>query len=209
MTTNKSIAVIDYGMGNLHSVTKALAVAGGEVTVTADAALIEDADAVVLPGQGHFGEAMKRLTEVGLVEPIAARLTARRPFLGICLGLQVLFETSEESPGVRGFGFFRGRVRRFPATIDGERLTIPSMGWNLVTPTGKAGRALIGEADRYYFVHSYYVESDDPSVMAAETRYGLPYLSAAAAPPVFAVQFHPEKSSTHGLDLLRRWIGMV
>ncbi len=207
------IAVVDYGMGNLRSVAKALEhVAGGEaeVIVTEDAAVIGSADKVVFPGQGAIRDCMAELDRLRLAEPIKAAI-GDKPFLGICMGLQALMDRSEEHAHTRGLGVLPGRVRRFsdharhPQT--GHRLKVPHMGWNRVTQTGPHP-LWQGVPDRahFYFVHSYYVESDDPALVTGSTPYGLDFTSAVAAPQLFAVQFHPEKSQRAGLKLLENFI---
>lgn len=203
-----NVAVIDYGMGNIHSVTKALAAAGAKVRVAATAVAMEEARAVVLPGVGHFGEAMKRLREAGLVEPLRAWIATKRPFLGICLGLQTLFESSEESPGAEGLCAYRGAVRRFPNAIDGEKLVVPAMGWNRVTCNGtNRGPDISGKS--FYFVHSYYADPADTGIVSAKADYGVTYTAAIADPPVYATQFHPEKSGEAGIALLRKWLELA
>ncbi len=205
------IVVIDYGMGNLRSVWQALAhVAGGrEVVVTADPALVAAAERVVFPGQGAMPDCMRELDARGLREAVlsAAR---EKPFLGICIGLQMLFEHSEEGD-VAGLGVFAGEVRRFPApamfSASGEKLKVPHMGWNEVLQTGSHPLfAGIADASRFYFVHSYYVDPIDRGAVAATTNYGLPFTSAVAQDNIFAIQCHPEKSAQAGLTLLSNFI---
>jgi len=201
------IAVIDYGMGNLRSVARALehvAPAGTRVRVTARAADITAADRVVFPGQGAAPDCMRALTEHGLREPLleAART---RPFFGMCMGLQVLLEHSDEGD-TECLGVFAGRVRRFPdgrVDADGRKLKIPHMGWNRVhQPRSHPLWAGIDDNTRFYFVHSYYADPADPALVAGTTEYGHEFCSALAHENRFACQFHPEKSSTHGLRLL-------
>ncbi len=203
------VGIIDYGMGNLHSVAKALGVAGAETRLIASPDGLTGVDVVVLPGVGHFGEAMERLTAAGFPEPLKAWMRAERPFLGICLGMQVLFDSSEEAPGCRGFGWFPGTVRLFPATSGGDKLTVPAMGWNVIRP--RPGMETIlnpGGAiePRYYFVHSYYVDPAEPGVIAARAAYGVDYAAAVSQGSVLATQFHPEKSGDRGLALLTRFL---
>lgn len=186
-----TVSIIDYGMGNLHSVTKALDAAGAKPIVISSVREIADSTALVLPGVGHFGEAMNRLSEEGFGEVIQKHIEWKRPFLGICLGMQTLFESSEEAPGVPGLGIFRGTVRRFPTTMG---LPVPAIGWNLV-----------GD-ERYYFVHSYYVAPEDKKIIAAECEYGIRYPASVRSENVFATQFHPEKSGDAGIALLKRWV---
>jgi glutamine amidotransferase len=204
------VAVVDYGMGNLRSVAKAIehVAQGGRVLVTADPAEVARADRVVVPGQGAMPDCMRELGARGLRDAVI-RAAAEKPFLGICIGLQMLFEHSEEGD-VSGLGLLRGRVRRFPAeeTV-AKGLKVPHMGWNEVTQA-ESHPLWQGIADgaRFYFVHSYYVEPAEPSVIAGSTVYGIPFTSAVTRANIFAVQFHPEKSAQAGLQLLgnfMRW----
>jgi glutamine amidotransferase len=209
----RRIVVIDYGMGNLRSVAKAVEHVAGdaEVLVTDDPAAIRAADRVVFPGQGAARDCMRAIGEHRLNQAIRDA-AASRPFLGICMGMQVLLEHSEENGGTDLLGLYAGEVRRFPGNArgpDGILLKIPQMGWNRVHPTGPhALWAGIEPGSRFYFVHSYYADPVDRSLVAATTDYGLDYASALARANVFAVQFHPEKSAQAGLRLLEnfcRW----
>ncbi len=206
------VAVVDYGMGNLRSVWQALVhVADGrEVVVTADPAVVASAGRVVFPGQGAMPDCMRELDARGLR---AAVLEAARnkPFLGICIGLQMLFEHSEEGD-VAGLGIFAGQVRRFPADrmVDagGNKLKVPHMGWNEVTQTREHPLWQgIADGARFYFVHSYTVDPVDRACVAGTTQYGVPFTSAVARDNIFAVQCHPEKSARAGLALLANFIG--
>ena len=206
-----SVAVVDYGMGNLRSVAKAIEhVAPGErVVVTSSAAEIAAADRVVVPGQGAMPDCMRELASRGLTE--AVRAAARRqPFLGICVGLQMLFGHAEEGD-VMGLQLLPGRVPRFPraamVAADGGRLKVPHMGWNQVEQT-RSHPLWEGIADgaRFYFVHSYFVLPDSETLTAGTTRYGIPFTSAVARDNIFAVQFHPEKSARDGLALLANFM---
>jgi imidazole glycerol-phosphate synthase subunit HisH len=202
------VAVVDYGMGNLRSVSKAIEhVARGEdVLVTSDPADVARADRVVVPGQGAMPDCMRQLAACGLREAVI-RAAAEKPFLGICIGLQMLFDHSEEGD-VPGVGILPGRVRRFPADLTvAKGLKVPHMGWNEVTQV-EAHPLWQGIADgaRFYFVHSYYVEPAEPSVIAGSTVYGIPFTSAVARANIFAVQFHPEKSAQAGLQLLGNFL---
>ena len=205
-----SIAVIDYGMGNLRSVSKALEhVAGAqEVIVTADPAVVAAADRVVFPGQGAMPDCMRELEARGL-RPAVLAAAREKPFLGICIGLQMLFEQSEEG-NVAGLGVFAGAVQRFPDAkmigTDGLRLKVPHMGWNEVRQKPHALWANIAADARFYFVHSYCVQPADASVVAGTTEYGLPFTCAVARANIFAVQFHPEKSARDGLQLLKNFV---
>ena len=199
------IAVVDYGVGNLRSVEKAIARSGAEVSVTSDAEAILAADGVVLPGVGAFGACMRNLEQRGLVETVKRAARSGKPFLGICVGMQILFEESEEFGRVEGLGLFRGKVKRFAGpSVAG--LKIPQMGWNRLS-VRKPTAELEGLADGayVYFVHSYYVEPADPEIVAATTDYGFPFAAAVADGPVFACQFHPEKSQSVGLSILERF----
>ena len=203
----QQVAVVDFGMGNLRSVEKAVRYVGGEtvdVLVTADPERIAAADRVVFPGQGAIGDCMAQLAAHGLEASVRAAVR-EKPFLGICIGLQALMEESAEDGGTPGLASFRGRVTRFPNRdpATGSRLKVPHMGWNQVQqakdhPLWQG----IEDGERFYFVHSYYVEPADPDIAAGRTDYALGFTSAIAAQNVFAVQFHPEKSQRPGLRLL-------
>ena len=201
------IALIDYGAGNLKSVQKAFAHLGEPVTLTADKDVILSADAAILPGVGAFGDAMRSLEERGLPQVIRSFVETGRPFLGICLGLQLLFEESEETPGVKGLGILKGRVRRFSEEI---RLKIPHIGFNSVTYR-KDSRLFAGlpEEPYYYFVHSYFCFAEDRSVSAAMANYGIDFDAAVEKDNLFAAQFHPEKSGRTGLGTLENFIRAV
>lgn len=208
--TSPRIAVVDYGMGNLRSVSKAIehVAPGIAVSVTSDPAVIRAATHVVVPGQGAMPDCMREIDARGLREPVleAAR---SRPFLGICIGLQMLFDLSEEG-GTPGLGVFRGSVRRFPAALRdarGARLKVPHMGWNEVRQD--ASHALwrdIADGARFYFVHSYFADESEPGLRGASTDYGVRFTCAVARENIFAVQFHPEKSQSAGLQLLSNFI---
>jgi glutamine amidotransferase len=201
------IAVVDYGMGNLRSVAKALERVGGEVAVTADHALIDDADAVVLPGVGAFGRCMENLLAAGLEDPVRKAAKSGKPFLGICVGMQILFDESEEFGPVRGLGILPGKVRRF-VPRDGAR-KIPHMGWNTLRIDNRTPM-LRGVADgaHVYFVHSYYVATTEPSLVAATATYGVPFAACTARGNLFATQWHPEKSQKVGLKLLANFVAL-
>jgi len=201
------IAVIDYGMGNLRSVSKGIGKAGGEVVVSSDPAEIESADAVVLPGVGAFGKCMENLGKCGLTEVVRSVALSGKPFLGICLGLQLLFDESEEYGPIKGLGLIPGRVARFP---DSKELTVPHMGWNTIKKRG-APKLLegIGDTEWFYFVHSYYVIPDNPDDVATWTEYGVNFASSIERGNLFACQFHPEKSSTAGLRLLENFVRLA
>jgi glutamine amidotransferase len=199
---NATIAIIDYGMGNLRSVQKGFERVGCAAVVTRDAAAIERAAGVVLPGVGAFGACMDNLASYGLVDTVRKVVERGTPFLGICLGLQLLFEESEEFGPVRGLGLLRGRCVRFRDRDDPD-LRIPHMGWNQIRKRQQAAAlAGIDDGASVYFVHSYYVEPADPGLIATTTDYGGEFVSAVARDNLFACQFHPEKSQRIGLRIL-------
>ena len=200
------IALVDYGMGNLRSVEKALARVGADVRIVSDRNSALAADALVLPGVGAFGDCMANLGKVGLVDAICEFIATKRPFLGICLGFQALFETSEEAPGVKGLAIFPGSVPRF--AING--LKVPHMGWNELRIQQRACPLLTGVADgsRVYFVHSYYCKPTSASVVCGTTEYGIEFCSMLWADNVYATQFHPEKSQAVGLKMLENFVGL-
>ena len=201
------IAIIDYGMGNLRSVQKAFERLGHAAEVTRDAERITRAPGVVLPGVGAFAACMTNLAAAGLVEPVREVIGAGRPFLGICLGMQLLFDESEEFGPVAGLGILPGRVVRFPA--DPER-KVPHMGWNALRVVRRAPQlAGIDDGSYVYFVHSYYPVPRDPDVVATTTPYGEEFASSVVRDNVFACQFHPEKSQQVGLRLLDNFVGVV
>ena len=205
------IAVVDYGMGNLRSVSKALehVAPRANVEVTSDPSKVAGADRVVFPGQGAMPDCMREMQERGL-EGALATAAGSRPFLGICIGLQMLFERSDEG-GVKGLALFAGVVRRFPvpAMFDssGRRLKVPHMGWNQVNQTRQHPLwSGIENGSRFYFVHSYFPEPGEPGLTHGTTDYGVPFTCAVARDNIFAVQFHPEKSHISGLRLLANFI---
>ncbi len=206
------VAIIDYGMGNLRSVCKAVehVAAGASVIVTSDPAVVRASARVIFPGQGAMPDCMHELQARGLRDAVL-EASRNKPFLGICVGEQMLFEHSEEGD-VPGLGIFSGEVLRFPPaasmkTADGGHLKVPHMGWNRVEQTALHPLwAGIESGDRFYFVHSFYVSPADPVLTAAETEYGLRFTSAVARDNIFAVQFHPEKSAAAGLQLLSNFL---
>lgn len=198
------IAIIDYDAGNIRSVEKALQFLGQEVKITRDREEILGADKVVLPGVGSFGDAMGKLHQYGLVEVIRQVAEKKTPFLGICLGLQLLFERSDESPGVEGLGILKGEILRIP---EGEGRKIPHMGWNSLElrNQGRLFAGLSGEP-YVYFVHSYYLKARDEQIVKATTEYGVTIHASVEQDNIFACQFHPEKSSDTGLKILRNFV---
>ena len=200
------IAVVDYGMGNLRSVQKALARVGADVAVTSDRAVIADAAGLVLPGVGAFADCMRNLDRSRLIEPILDFIANRRPFLGICLGLQLLFSESFEFGRHEGLGVIKGSVVRFsgPAFEGRDRLKIPHMGWNRVTWARRDPPFdNVSDDDYFYFVHSYYVVPDDRGTVAGMTEHGIEFVSVVQHEVIFATQFHPEKSQARGLSILK------
>ncbi len=198
------IAIIDYDAGNIKSVEKALQKLGADVVITKDADVILSADKVILPGVGAFGDAMTNLEKYDLVSVIKQVVERKIPFLGICLGLQLLFERSDETPGVEGLGILRGEVLRIP---DNGDLKIPHMGWNSLHLQND-GRLFEGlsEESYVYFVHSYYLKAEEPEIVKATTEYGVTIHASVEKGNVFACQFHPEKSSDVGLQILRNFV---
>lgn len=201
------VALVDYGAGNLRSVANALRELGVEPAIVASAGDLDAATHLVLPGVGSFGDCMAQLGSRGLVGPLRDWVAEGRPYLGICLGYQILFDTSEESPGVPGLGVFRGTVRRF---ADRPGLKVPHMGWNSVVPRHAEQGAWggLGAEPYFYYVHSYFPVPADPERVAATTTYGDDRFAAAIeAPGLLACQFHPEKSQQAGLRLMGNFLG--
>ena len=197
------IAIIDYGAGNLQSVKKALDFLGCESVVTYDKAVIESASHIILPGVGSFGDAMASIRKRGLEEVIKNAASGDKKFLGICLGLQLLFEESEESPGVCGLGVFKGKIVKIPENLG---LKVPHMGWNSVDIKQENGIFKDIKKDSYfYFVHSYYLKNAEESIVAATAQYGAEIQCAVQKGRVAATQFHPEKSGEIGLELLKNF----
>ena len=202
------VALIDYGAGNLRSVANALRALGVEPEIVANAADLDGATHLVLPGVGSFGDCMAQLEQRGLANLIREWVSAGRPYLGICLGYQILFDASDESPGVSGLSLFRGRVRRF---TESPSLKIPHMGWNsaMLARADLKNWQGLGEAPYFYFVHSYFPEPEDESIIASRTGYGADeFASAIEAGAVLACQFHPEKSQDAGLRLIGNFLGL-
>ena len=198
------LALIDYGSGNICSVTNALRREGADVELVSTPERLREADKVLLPGVGAFGDCVHGLQSRGLWDPLRAWLDSGKPFLGICVGYQMLFESSEESPGVSGFGFFKGAVKRFRS----PELKVPQIGWNQLELADQGywlWRGLPANP-HVYFVHSYFPEPDDASIVTARSTYGEAFAAGAARGNVAAVQFHPEKSQAVGLGILRNFI---
>lgn len=200
------IAILDYDAGNIKSVEKAMQLLGQEVEITREKETILQADKVILPGVGAFGDAMGKLRQYGLEEVIHEVVEKGMPFLGICLGLQLMFERSDESPGVKGLGILKGEILRIPETLG---LKIPHMGWNTLEFQNN-GRLFSGlKQEAYvYFVHSYYLKAADEGIVTAVTQYGTKIHASVEKGNVFACQFHPEKSSDVGIQILRNFISL-
>ena len=205
------IAIIDYGMGNLRSVQKGFERVGAEAVVTADPGTLFEAERIVLPGVGAFRDCMRNLEQAGFIEPILKSIDAGKPFMGICVGMQLLFTDSVEFGLYSGLNLIPGHVVRFPdqMTVAGERLPVPQMGWNQLSfkrrPPAFEG---IADNSNVYFVHSYYVIPDDESVIATTTDYGIEFCSSVWKDNIVATQFHPEKSQDVGLRILKNFAEM-
>src|SRR3989338_472433 len=196
------IAIIDYGAGNLQSVKNALDSLKAESIITSDAKEIIKAEKAIFPGVGSFGDVIRALNDKDLIEPIIKFLEDGKPFLGICLGMQVLFEESEESPGVEGLSIFEGKCKKLKAA-----LKVPQIGWNQLK-TQKESKLLEGIKDKsfFYFVHSYYADPEDKNIVLATTDYGNEFVSAVEKDNVFGLQFHPERSGEVGLKILKNFV---
>lgn len=200
------IAIIDYGAGNLQSVKKAFDFIGAESVITDNPEIINACDRILLPGVGSFGDAMDSMHKSGLVETVKQNALSGKPFLGICLGLQLLFEASEESPGVKGLGIFKGKIKKFSPDMG---LKIPHIGWNSLEIKQKDTLFKnVPENSYVYFVHSYYLHAEDEEDVATVTNYGIDFHSAVGKNNVFATQFHPEKSGDVGLQILKNFASM-
>jgi glutamine amidotransferase len=208
MLTSLNVAIVDYEAGNTLSVTRALEKVGAKVDLTSDPERVGAADAVVLPGVGAFGDCMRKLRERGMEEACGEAFLSGKPFLGVCVALQAIFEGSEESPGVEGLGILEGEVVRF----EGDGLKVPHIGWNELSLV-RDHPVLSGlDGEAFYFVHSYYPVPEDTGDLIGETDYGTRFCSAAGRENLVAVQFHPEKSSRAGLKLYDKflaWAGSV
>ncbi len=197
------VGIVDYGSGNLRSVQKACEKLGVAARITDDPNQVAEAERLILPGVGAFGDAMRELHARGLVEPIVAHIRADRPFFGICMGLQLLFEHGLEGGRQAGLGVLAGDVVRFDVP---DGLKVPHMGWNTVQWTGQPPGGSSPDADYFYFVHAYHARPADPSVIVGTTEYGGPFCSAVQRGRLFATQFHPEKSQAAGLRLLASFL---
>lgn len=208
------ISIIDYDAGNIKSVEKAIQFLGEEAKITRDRDEILNSDRAILPGVGAFGVAMEKLRSYGLEEVIHQYVSTGKPFLGICLGLQLLFDESEESPGVKGLGLIKGKITKIPTEYkadNGNTMTqkVPQIGWNSIeiNPSSRLFKG-ISDGSYVYFVHSYYLTADNPDEVAAKTYYGTEIHAAVEKDNIFATQFHPEKSSDVGLKILKNFISL-
>ncbi len=199
----KKVVIIDYGMGNLYSVKNALLAVGAEPVVTSDRDVIAAAERVILPGVGAFGDCMANLEKSGLIPVIRELLASGRPFLGICLGMQLLFEGSDEAPGVIGLGYFKGQVKYLPTS-----LKIPHMGWNKLKLRSPSPLLAGAEGEYVYFVHSFHAEPEDKGIITSVCDYGMEVTASVGCGNVQAFQFHPEKSSRVGMQLLKNFVEM-
>ena len=201
------IGIVDYDIGNLRSVQKAFQHVGGEANFVRTPKEIAQVDALVLPGVGAFGDCVRSLAASGMWDDVLAWAQSERPFFGICVGFQMLFESSEEAPGEKGLGIFAGQVRKFSGK---HGLKIPQIGWNTVAVRQPQAPLLAGisDGDYVYFVHSYYAAPRDPSIVALETTYGDTFASAVARGNLLATQFHPEKSQRAGLQMLKNFVSL-
>jgi glutamine amidotransferase len=214
-STSITLGVIDYGSGNLRSVSKALDAVGARTRFVSTPAALDEIDAIVVPGVGAFGDCARHLRATGLWEPLREWISADRPYLGICLGYQLLFESSEETPGVEGLGVLPGVVRRFPAgnpQNPAGALKVPHMGWNTLDvrkPEDRLYAAALPAAPSVYFVHSFFPVPADPSIVSATCDYGGDFAASVSRGALSAVQFHPEKSQRNGLAILRNFVTAI
>lgn len=216
MKKNDSIklTIIDYGSSNLYSVINACKTFGIEAEVSSDHDIILNSDAVILPGVGAFNEAMSNLKDLGLIEPIKEFINSGKPFMGICLGLHLLFERSEEFGNTEGLGVVKGSIKKFPYNID-QNLKVPQIAWNTINSTnnGNWERSPLSTIDKeayMYFVHSFYADAEDSEVVLTETKYNdVTYCSSILKNNIFATQFHPEKSGDLGLEIYKNWFSNI
>lgn len=197
------ICVIDYNAGNLRSVQKAFQACGAEAIVSSDPDEMHNADKVVFPGVGAFGKAMRTLEEMDLVDPIKQVISEGKPFLGICLGLQLLYENSDENPGVSGLSIISGRVKRFS-----DQLKVPHLGWNVLIQRPSPLWKQVPDEAYFYFAHSFYIQPRDDSSITGESEYDGTFAVAIRRDNVFGLQFHPEKSQKYGLQILKNFIDL-
>lgn len=207
----RNIAIIDYQMCNLFSVQQAFKHLGANVEITSDPNHVLSADGVVLPGVGAFKDAVENMRRLGLDDAVIEVIKRGKPFLGICLGFQMLFDESEEFGVHKGLGIFRGSVKQFPSECKGRKLKVPQIGWNQITKTKNVSALKnINDDTDFYFVHSFYVAPEDPTLTATMTEYnGFEYCSSIEQANVFACQFHPEKSSVKGIQILDNWLKTI
>jgi imidazole glycerol-phosphate synthase subunit HisH len=205
VTGSRALGVVDYGRGNLRSVGKALEAVGATVTIVTQAAQLDTIDALVVPGVGAFGDCAANLQRSGLWEPVKEWLRAERPYLGICLGYQLLFESSEESPGSKGLGILPGRVVRFSR----KGLKVPHIGWNTLSDTRGPLYETLPVAPYFYFVHSYYPVPAREDLISARCIYGEAFAASVSTRNLHATQFHPEKSQSSGLAMLKNFLGTL
>lgn len=201
------IAIVDYGAGNLQSVEKAFRFIGADIEITKEAERLREAEGIVLPGVGAFGDSMASLRSSGLIRVIYDAVEQEKPFLGICLGLQMLFEESEESPGISGLGILKGKIRRIP---DGLGLKVPHIGWNSLELRRRDGLfAGLGDDPYVYFVHSYYLKAENEADVSSKAQYGVEIDASVQKGNLFAAQFHPEKSGKTGLRMLQNFVELT
>ena len=201
------ITIIDYGSGNIQSIKNGFSKIGADAIVSSSVKEINDAEALILPGVGAFGNAMENLGEY--INPIKDHINESKPFLGVCLGLQILFSSSEESPGSQGLGIFKGEILHFPDFLKEKELKIPQMGWNQLEIQNNCPILAEVGSDFMYFVHSYYVNPQNNKIIAATVDYGIDVPAVVCNKKVFATQFHPEKSGEKGLKILRNFIKLI
>ncbi|MBN1865365.1 MAG: imidazole glycerol phosphate synthase subunit HisH [Victivallales bacterium] len=202
------LAIIDYGMGNLRSVSKAFVHIGADPIVTSDRKIIAKADKIVLPGVGNFGDGARQIDRLQIRKPIIEAILSGKDFLGICLGMQLLMESSEEAPGAKGLAVFKGMVSRLPSS---ENLKIPHIGWNSISITNHRSPLLANVHDHsfFYFVHSYFADPSEREVVSSVSSHGINFPASISCKNIFATQFHPEKSQNSGLQLLKNFLGIT
>ncbi len=194
------IVVVDYGIGNIFSIMNALRIIGAAAVLSSDETVIEKADKIILPGVGFFKEAIKNIEESGLKAVLIEKSRKKTPVLGICLGMQILFEESEESPGIKGLCLLKGKIKKLPSSV-----RIPHMGWNIVSLKEPSS---FEDKNHFYFAHSYYCLPKKEEIILGETFYGISFPSIVRDENTWGVQFHPEKSGKNGIEFLRRWLNV-